>query len=132
MAPIKHVLIILLLLSACSSTTSEQKTNSIGIKQPAKAESSNEIPADGKYIFDVAYAEHQGASMGKEVTVIISGDAIKIVLEGIEIDNGTLLKHKSGKWIIATNKTDSELEEVGGCTDGPSTIDFKNKKYWMC
>ena len=80
--------------------------------------------------------------MGEKVTVIIRGDSIKVVYEGDGqltltkkgevIDEGTIMRHKSGKWIITTNPKDIELDEVGGCTDGPAVIDFKNKKYWMC
>lgn len=87
-------------------------------------------------------AEWQGKSMGEKVTVIIEGNAVKVLYEGgggltsIKkgeiIDQGKIMKHKSGDWIIGSHADDKELEEVGGCTGGPSIIDFKNKKYWMC
>lgn len=103
--------------------------------------SKNEIPPNGTYLFDVAFAEWRGESMGVKVTIIIKGDSIKVVYEGEGsltaeigevIDEGIIMKHKSGKWIIGKNKTDTEIDDIGGCTDGPAIIDFKNKKYWLC
>lgn len=103
---------------------------------------SNEILPDGKYRFDIAFAEWQGQSMGEKVTVIIKGGSIKIIYEGDGqltntgkgevMEEGLILKHKSGSWIIANSPLDAELNEVGGCTGGPSIIDFKEKKYWIC
>ena len=102
----------------------------------------NEIPKNGKYHFDIAFAEWQGKSMGEKVVVIIKGYSIKIIYEGDGqlsnaekgdiIDEGLIMKHKSGVWIIGTKPSDKELDEIGGCTEGPSIIDFKNKKYWVC
>ena len=48
------------------------------------------------------------------------------------IDQGQIIKHKSGRWIISDNLEAKMWDEVGGCTGGPAVIDFKNKKYWMC
>ncbi|WP_162052713.1 hypothetical protein [Pontibacter pamirensis] len=99
------------------------------------------IPADGEYRFDVAFAEWEGKSMGEKVTVVIQGDSVKVIYagdgkltakKGEVLDEGIILKHKSGDWIIGRNREDVNLEEIGGCTGGPSMIDFKNKKYWMC
>ena len=79
--------------------------------------------------------------MGEHVTVLIKGNRVKVIYEGdgdltaeagTVLDEGILLKHKSGQWIIATDESDATLDEVGGCTDGPSVIDFAEKKYWMC
>jgi hypothetical protein len=105
-------------------------------------ENSSEIPANGSYIFDVAFAEHQGKSMGVKVKVEIESGNIKVLLEepgnlefsakGEVLDQGELVLHKTGVWIISSNPEDKNLDEVGGCTDGPSIIDFKEKKYWMC
>lgn len=102
---------------------------------------SNEIPPDGKYRYDIAFAEWEGKSMGEKVTVIIQGDSIKIVYEGDGqltqtkkgdiIDQGLIIKHKSGAWIIGT-QSDTDVDVYGGCSGGPAIIDFKNKKYWMC
>ncbi|MBN2729608.1 MAG: hypothetical protein JXR53_10325 [Bacteroidales bacterium] len=104
--------------------------------------STNEIPADGQYRFDIAFAEWRGESMGEKVTIVIKGDSIKVVYEGDGqicekgkreiLDEGVIMKHKSGDWIIGKDPSDVNLDEVGGCTDGPAVIDFKNKKFWMC
>ena len=147
-------------LISCSSKTDKQengnKENSVqnvdnSIVQTAGADKtieyseiesdSNEIPLNGKFLFDVAFAEWQGKSRGVKVTVIIQGDSAKVIYEGqgeftAEIgevlDQGIIMKHKSGEWIIGSEASDKELDEVGGCTGGPAIIDFKNKKYWMC
>lgn len=100
----------------------------------------SQIPSNGSYIYDIAFAEWNGSSMGMTVTVIIKGDSVKIInnnthltlsKKGDTIDHGKLIKHKSGVWIIAKSKAD-QTAEVGGCSGGPAVIDFKNKKYWMC
>jgi hypothetical protein len=101
-----------------------------------------EIPPNGKYQFDIAFAEWQGKSMGENVTVIINDKSIKVIYEGDGqlahlkkgdvIDEGTIMKHKTGVWIIGKNPSDIQLDEIGGCAGGPAVIDFKDKKYWMC
>lgn len=102
---------------------------------------SNVIPQNGTYLFDVAFAEWEGRSMGVKMTVVIDGDSAKVIYEGRGaltaeigelIDQGQIMKHKSGEWIIGTDPSDKDLDEVGGCTGGPAIIDFKNRKYWMC
>lgn len=99
------------------------------------------ILKDGKYTFDVAFAEHEGKSLGVKVDVLIHGNNIIVTYEGegsltadkgTILDQGYILKHKTGDWIITKDPKDSELDEIGGCTDGPSIIDFKNQKFWMC
>jgi hypothetical protein len=100
------------------------------------------IPPDGTYRFDVAFAEWEGKSMGEKVTVVIKGDSIKVVYEGDGnltnakkgdvFSKGILLKHKTGVWIIGKSKSDAQVDEIGGCSGGPTTIDFKSRKYWMC
>lgn len=103
---------------------------------------SNNIPPDGQYRYDIAFAEWGGKSMGEKVTVIIKKGIVKIIYEGDGqltltkkseiIDEGMILKHKSGVWIIGTDEKDMNIEEVGGCTDGPRVIDFEKMKFWMC
>ncbi len=103
--------------------------------------SQNEIPANGTYQFDAAFAEWDGQSMGLKLTIVINGDSVKVIYEGHGslsaeigevIDEGIIMKHKSGEWIIGNQISDKELDDVGGCTEGPAIIDFKNKKYWLC
>lgn len=103
---------------------------------------SNEIPPNGKYRFDIAFAEWQGKSMGEKVTVVINDGSIKVIYEGDGkltqikkgdiIDEGKIMKHKTGVWIIGKNPSDAQLDEISGCTGGPAIIDFKEKKYWFC
>lgn len=102
----------------------------------------NEIPPNGTYQFDIAFAEWQGKSMGEKVTVIINDKSIKVIYEGDGkltqmkkgdiIDEGKIMKHKTGVWIIGKHPSDIELDEISGCTGGPAIIDFKYKKYWFC
>lgn len=115
-------------------TTSEN-----GLRTPAD---STEIPPDGKYRYDIAFAEWEGKSRGEKVTVVIKGASVKVLYEGDGqltmtepgeiLDEGILRKHKSGQWIITKSKDDIKIDEVGGCTGGPSVIDFENKKFWIC
>ncbi len=100
------------------------------------------IIPNGKYRFDIAFAEWGGKSMGEKVTVMVSGSTIKIIYEGDGkltsmkkgdiIDQGRLMKHKTGVWIIGKAASDAQLDEIGGCTGGPAIIDLRKKKYWMC
>ena len=98
-------------------------------------------PKNGTYTYTIAFAEHQGKSLGVTCTVIIKGDSIKVIHNGNPnlsgekgeiIDEGIIIKHKSGKWIIGQSPEDKNAEEIGGCSDGPLVIDFKNKRLWTC
>jgi hypothetical protein len=145
-------ILVTLLLVSCSSKTEEVRTGftdnseSVTAKDFDVIETNNidttgKIPLDGEYRYDIAFTEWDGKSMGEKVTVVIRGDSIKVIYEGDGtltaekgevLDEGTVMKHKSGDWIIARKKEDVNLDEIGGCTGGPAIIDFKNKKYWMC
>ena len=96
---------------------------------------------DGVYTFKVEYNEWSGKSMGATCIVKIKNDSIWVIHNGSKgiagkkgeiIDKGILIKHKSGKWIIAENKDDSNIPEVGGCSDGPRIIDFKRRRISFC
>jgi hypothetical protein len=98
-------------------------------------------PKDGTYTYSIAFAEWQGKSLGATCTVIIKGDSVKVVHNGKGnltgnkgdiIDAGIIMNHKSGKWIIGHNAKDKNATDIGGCSDGPRVIDFKNKKVWSC
>ena len=99
-----------------------------------------QIPKSGTYEYEVAFAEWSGKSLGTTVTVVISGDSVKIInngglsgKKGDVIEYGKIVKHKTtGQWIIATKPEDEFANEVGGCSDGPRVIDFKNKKWLTC
>ena len=98
-------------------------------------------PKDGIYTYAIAFSEWQGKPLGATCTVIIRGDSIKVVhndtgkltgKQGDILDQGIILKHKSGKWIIGHSIKDKDVKKIGGCSDGPSIIDFKQKKFWTC
>ena len=98
-------------------------------------------PKEGTYTYTVAFAEWNGKSLGATCTVIIKGDSIKVVhngngnltgKKGDIIDAGIIIKHKSGKWIISHSANDKNADDIGGCSDGPTEIDFKRKKVWSC
>lgn len=117
-----------------SSTINKRKT--VLVQDP------DSILRDGTYRFDIAFAEWDGKSMGEKVTVVIKGKMIKVIYEGDGgltlskkgdiLDEGEIMKHKSGIWIIGKNSADSQTDEIGGCSGGPSIIDFKERKFWMC
>jgi hypothetical protein len=99
-----------------------------------------QIPGSGTYVYSIAFAEWGGKSLGSTVTVIISGDSIKIInsgslsgRKGEIIEEGRIIRHRTtAKWIIATKPEDEFAQDVGGCSDGPRVIDFKEKKWWTC
>ena len=99
-------------------------------------------PKNGTYTYTVAFAEWQGQSLGTTCTVIIDGNRIKVLSDGsgklggkkgVVLEEGLIMRHeKTGKWIIGHSAKDAKAKLIGGCTGGPSVIDFKNKKYRTC
>lgn len=99
-------------------------------------------PKDGTYTYSIAFGEWNGKSLGATCSVIIKGDSIKVIhngkgnltgKKGDILDRGIIMKHtKTGKWIIGHSNKDRNAKEIGGCTNGPSVIDFKRKKFWSC
>jgi hypothetical protein len=93
----------------------------------------------GKMMYELYFAEFGGRMGNLRVEIQITGNKIivynneinpltggKIIIEGI------LLKHKSGKWIIGETETDQNTEEIGGCSGGPTPIDFETKIIEWC
>lgn len=82
----------------------------------------NEIPPNGKYRFDIAFAEWEGKSMGEKVTVVINDKSVKIIYEGDGqltqtkkgdiIDEGKIMKHKTGVWIIGKHPSDTQRTKM--------------------
>ena len=72
--------------------------------------------------------------------VVIKGDSITIYAtkelaehvthtrEGDILNQGIILKHKSGKWILGRSRKDINAKEIGA--DGPPILDFVKKQYW--
>jgi hypothetical protein len=53
--------------------------------------------------------------------------------KGDIIEEGIIMKHtKTGKWIIGHIIKDRDAKEIGGCSNGPSVINFKQKIFWSC
>ena len=104
----------------------------------------SEVPANGTYTYEVVFAEWGGKSLGDEIIVVVEdGHAALLIPEnsntlwmgakpGDVWVEGTLRKHKSGVWIISNDKSDVNLDEIGGCTGGPIIIDFENRTIEMC
>jgi len=98
-------------------------------------------PKDGTYTYAIAWEEWGGKSLGATCTVIIKGDSIWVIHNGKKnvtgdkgdiYDQGIIMKHKSGKWVIGHSVKDKNAKEIGGCSEGPSIIDFKHKRFWSC
>lgn len=99
-------------------------------------------PKDGTYTYGVAYDEWGGKTLGSTCTVIIKGDSVTVLHNGLKnmtgkkgdiLDKGILMIHiPTGKWIIGRSPADKKAEEVGGCAGGPAFIDFKKKRWHTC
>ena len=104
----------------------------------------SEILPNGTYRFEIAFAEWDGKTMGDEVILILNDAHITLKISensnslwmgakpGDVIEEGTLRKHQSGQWIISNDEKDIYLEEIGGCTGGPTIIHFENQTIEMC
>ena len=104
----------------------------------------SEVPVNGTYTYEVVFAEWGGKSLGDEIIVVVEdGHAALLISENSNAvwmgtkpgdlwEEGTLRKHKSGVWIISNDKSDVNLDEIGGCTGGPLIIDFENRTIEMC
>jgi hypothetical protein len=97
-------------------------------------------PKDGTYSYSVAFAEWGGKSHGCTVKVVIKGDSIFVYNDGSLsgskgelIDAGFIMKHqRTGKYIIGHTKGDAKAKKIGDCDNGPSIIDFKKRRFWIC
>ena len=92
----------------------------------------------GTFIYELYFAEFGGRMKNAECKVEINGN--KIIVEqtentnltgGNEIFSGLILKHKSGKWILAEDENDVNADEIGGCTEIP-IIEFDKKLIEWC
>ena len=104
----------------------------------------SEIPENGTYIYQVAFAEWNGTTLGNEVIVVLKDGHIALKVSdqsnalwmgakpGDVIEEGTLRKHQSGALIISNDENDIYLNEVGGCTGGPTVVEFEHQTIEMC
>ncbi len=104
----------------------------------------SEVPENGTYIYEVAFAEWDGKTMGDEIIVVLKDGHITLKVSensnavwmgsnpGDIIEDGTLRKHQSGQWIISNDEKDVYLDEIGGCTGGPTIISFENRTVELC
>ena len=100
-----------------------------------------QVPKSGTYTYSIAFAEWNGKSNGATCKVVIKGDSITVYNNGTGnltgkkgeiLDHGIIMKHKkTGKYIIAHDKSDAETPEANGC-EGPTVIDFNKKQFWSC
>lgn len=111
------------------------------ISNPRLGTKANKPYTDGEYLFTLTYDEWNGVVSGDEMKLKITGDYVVVTYTGngnldAEIDEvlleGTLRLHKSGQWIISNSASDIDLEEIGGCVDGPTPIDFEKKLIHFC
>jgi hypothetical protein len=104
----------------------------------------SEVPENGTYTYEVAFAEWEGKSLGDEIIVVLEDGHVALLISensnvvwmgakpGDVWEEGTLRKHKSGVWIISNDENDVDLNEVGGCTGGPIIIDFEKRTIEVC
>ena len=95
----------------------------------------------GHYRFEFKDAEFANIA-GIAIRVTINGLHLRAVSDdasstlwpkGTVVEEGLLLWHPgSGQWIIGQKRSDRHATEVGGCSDGPDTIDFKQRIVWHC
>lgn len=97
-------------------------------------------PKNGTYTYHIAWAEWNGKTLGATCTVVIKNDSVKIVNNGSVsgkkgdiLIEGIIMQHKkTGKWIIGHTKNDIYAKEIGGCSNGPTIIDFKHRTWESC
>lgn len=104
-----------------------------------KTESKTDSIPQGKMTFELYFSEFGGRLENLPVEIEITGNRIIVynnekspLTGGKIIIKGILIKHKSGKWIIGKSETDQNVEEIGGCTGGPTPIDFDTKIIEWC
>lgn len=93
----------------------------------------------GKFEFELYFAEWGGRMKNGSCDVIIEGNKITVLqnektnLTGEKkLAEGFLLKHKSGRWIIAKEDSDINAEEIGGCSGGPIPINLEEMIIEWC
>ena len=125
-------------LAACSHMDGKPPAKASDDVRDVVATENNHI-SDGAYVLSHRFAEHPNmpsivvdATVSNGRITLLNNSASDVFPKGI-IAEGQLFWHsKSGDWIIASSEEDKAAEHVGGCTDGPEVVDFKNLIYWTC
>ena len=93
----------------------------------------------GTHAFELYFAEWDGRMPNAPCEVTVAGDKITVkqteetnLTGGDIIAEGTLMKHKTGVWIIGDKPEDAKADEIGGCTGGPIPIDFTTRIIEWC
>jgi hypothetical protein len=89
---------------------------------------------DGTYNFQIAYEEWNGKIMG-HCKVQIKSDSIIVFKENSfteKIALGLLIRHQSGKWIIAKTVNDKFAKIIGACADASIIIDLEKRIIYLC
>ena len=94
---------------------------------------------DGEYVFSHRFAEHPNIS-SIEVRVQLSGNRITVINDNEDsvfpvglLESGTLMWHSgASRWVIVESAEELSATEVGGCSDGPTTIDLDQRIFWTC
>lgn len=95
--------------------------------------------AQGQHTFVVRFEEHPdmtGGHLDAEVRdghIRLTSKPDSSVFPAGLVEEGVLVWHAASKqWIIGQTETESELAEVGGCSDGPFVVDLEQKIFWTC
>lgn len=93
----------------------------------------------GQYVFQHRFAEHPTLpSITLQVTIAESHITVANPVASDPFPAGVLAEGQlmwhaaSQQWIIGHDASDKSIPEVGGCSDGPETVDLVNKIYWTC
>lgn len=99
----------------------------------------NEVIPQGNFEYELYFSEWGGRMENGSCEVLIEGTAITVrkrknsTLTGEDVlVKGSIMKHKSGRFIIGKSKEDRNANEIGGCTGGPVPIDLKKKVIEWC
>lgn len=106
----------------------------------AKTEAAhNNTPPQGEFEMELYFSEFGGRVDNHPVLVEIKGNDITVwnyaeTPLGNEpiVFRGIIIKHKSGVWVMAHDESEKDAGEIGGCSDGPTPIDFKTGIIEWC
>jgi hypothetical protein len=108
-------------------------------KQSFQPELKTDSIPQGKMKYELYFSEFGGRMGNLPVEIVITGNKIIVynneenpLTGGRIIMQGVIMKHKSGRWIIGKTANDQNVEEIGGCTGGPTPIDFQTKIIEWC